>query len=87
MHCPDQLETVAEVPRAEILAVERAIARMPKLTRDVFFMHRFDGLNYPSIAQLLGISESQVERQIVITLATIRQAREKFARRRRWPFL
>ncbi|NYF34037.1 sigma factor-like helix-turn-helix DNA-binding protein [Sphingopyxis sp. JAI108] len=64
----------------EIRRVEWAIARLPKRTRDVFLMHRFDNLGYDRIAHRLGISEKAVEREMVRALWTIRKAREEPAR-------
>ncbi|MGB3845804.1 MAG: sigma factor-like helix-turn-helix DNA-binding protein [Sphingopyxis sp.] len=64
----------------EIARIEWAIARLPKRTRDVFLMHRFDDLPYDRIAHRLGISERAVEREIARVLCAIREAREDHAR-------
>lgn len=64
----------------EIRRVERAIARLPERTREVFLMHRFDDLGYDRIAHRLGISEKAVEQEIVRVLRAIRKAREDHAR-------
>ncbi|WP_137870169.1 sigma factor-like helix-turn-helix DNA-binding protein [Sphingopyxis sp. 2PD] len=64
----------------EISRIEWAIARLPKRTRDVFLMHRFDDLPYDRIAHRLGISERAVEREIARVLRAIRKAREEHAR-------
>lgn len=69
-----------DYPDPEIARVEWAIARLPKRTREVFLMHRFDDLRYYRIAHRLGISEKAVEREIVRTLRAIRKAREDHAR-------
>ena len=69
-----------EFPDPEIARIEWAIARLPKRTREVFLMHRFDGLRYDRIAHRLGISEKAVEREMVRTLRAIRKAREDYAR-------
>lgn len=71
-----------EFPDPEIARIEWAIARLPKRTRDVFLMHRFDDLRYDRIAHRLGISEKAVEQEIVRTLRAIRKAREDHARER-----
>ena len=63
-----------------IARLEWAIACLPKQTRDVFLMHRFDDLPYDRIAHRLGISEKAVEREIARTLGAIRKAREEYAR-------
>ncbi|MGB3317698.1 MAG: sigma factor-like helix-turn-helix DNA-binding protein [Sphingopyxis granuli] len=64
----------------EIARIEWAIARLPKRTRDVFLMHRFDDLSYDRIAHRLGISIKTVEREIVRVMCAIRKAREDHAR-------
>jgi len=64
----------------EIRRIEWAIARLPKRTRDVFLMHRFDNLSYDRIAHRLGISVKTVEREIARVLCAIREAREDHAR-------
>jgi len=64
----------------EIARIEWAIARLPKRTRDVFLMHRFDDLSYDRIAHRLGISVKAVEREIARVLCAIREAREDHAR-------
>ncbi|HET6524485.1 sigma-70 family RNA polymerase sigma factor [Sphingopyxis sp.] len=64
----------------EIRRVEQAIARLPKRTREVFMMHRFDDLGYDRIAHRLGISEKAVEREMVRALLAIRKARKDHAR-------
>lgn len=69
-----------EFPDPEIARIEWAIARLPRRTRDVFLMHRFDDLRYDRIAHRLGITEKAVEREIVRTLRAIRKAREDHAR-------
>ena len=40
---------------------ERAISRLSPLTREIFLMHRFEGLRYPEIARIKGISVKTVE--------------------------
>lgn len=64
----------------EIRRVEQAIARLPKRTREVFMMHRFDDLGYDRIAYRLDMSEKAVEQEMVRVLRAIRKAREDHAR-------
>lgn len=45
---------------ARIARVEAAIASLPPITREVFILHRFDGLVYEGIAHRLGISVEEV---------------------------
>ncbi|NIJ38531.1 RNA polymerase sigma-70 factor (ECF subfamily) [Sphingopyxis panaciterrae] len=79
---PPVVPNFGEAPDPEIARIEWAIARLPKRTRDVFLMHRFDDLPYDRIAHRLGISEKAVEREIVRALCAIRKAREEHARER-----
>lgn len=54
---------------------ERAISRLSPLTRDIFLMHRFEGLRYPEIARIKGISVKTVESHMTKALAAIKRAR------------
>ncbi|MDZ3831944.1 MAG: sigma-70 family RNA polymerase sigma factor [Sphingopyxis sp.] len=56
---------------------ERAISRLSPLTREIFLMHRFDGLRYPEIARIKGISVKTVESHMTKALAAIKRARGK----------
>lgn len=56
---------------------ERAISRLSPLTREIFLMHRFDGLRYPEIARIKGISVKTVESHMSKALAAIKRARGK----------
>lgn len=77
---PPVVPSLDENVDPEIRRVEWAVARLPKRTRDVFMMHRLDGLRYDRIAHRLGISEKAVEREMVRALRAIRKAREDYAR-------
>lgn len=79
---PPVVPNFDEAPDPLIARLEWTIARLPMRTRDVFLMHRFDGLPYDRIAHRLGISEKAVEREIVRTLCAIRKAREDHERAR-----
>lgn len=57
---------------------EEAIAGLPKLTREVFFMHRFEDLSYECIARRLGIDAKEVEGHIAATLVALRRALKEF---------
>lgn len=48
--------------------LQAAFASMPAPTRDVFTMHRFDGLPYDRIAHRLGIEVDEVEAHIAAAL-------------------
>lgn len=62
----------------EVIAAEQCLKRMSvaldavsRRTRDVFFMHRLDGLSYSQIAGRLGISVSAIEKHIASALARL----------------
>ena len=57
---------------------EEAIAGLPKLTREVFYMHRFEDLSYERIARLLKIEVKEVEGHIAATLIALRRALKEF---------
>lgn len=63
---------------ARIACAEKAIARLPDLTREVFFMHRFDDLSYERIARRLDIDVKEVETHIAATLIALRRALKEF---------
>lgn len=79
---PPVVPNFDDAPDPQIARIEWAIARLPKRTRDVFLMHRFDDLPYDRIAHRLGISVKAVEREIVRALCAIRKAREDHERER-----
>lgn len=54
--------------------VECAIRALPPRTRQVFVLHRFEEMTYPSIARGLGISVSAVEKHIMAGLKVLRDA-------------
>ncbi|PYE86501.1 sigma-70 family RNA polymerase sigma factor [Phyllobacterium leguminum] len=56
--------------RLEIL--EKAVAELPDRCREVFLMHKFDGLSHMEIAGELGISRSMVEKHIMKALSHCR---------------
>jgi RNA polymerase sigma factor (sigma-70 family) len=59
---PLQDEVVAA--RARLQRVREGIALLSPRTREVFLMHRIDGLKYREIASRLGVSQSAVEKHI-----------------------
>lgn len=54
--------------------LERAITTLPPRCREVFLLHKFDGLTQREIALKLGISRSMVEKHITRALAHCRDA-------------
>lgn len=67
--CPSAAPDDARVVRAEA-----AIAKLPELTREVFFMHRFEDLNYEGIGRRLDIDIDEVEAHIAATMIALRRA-------------
>ena len=63
---------------ARIARAEAAIAKLPELTREVFFMHRFEDLSYERIARRLDINVKEVEAHIAATLFALRRALKDF---------
>lgn len=60
---------------AETLAImRRTFGTLPAKTRTVFALHRFDGLDYASIAVRLEISTADVERHVALTLRALAYA-------------
>lgn len=67
----------------EVLAADQCLERMrealdavSRRTRDVFFMHRLDGLSYAEIARRLGVSVSAIEKQMASALVAIADVNE-----------
>ena len=54
--------------------VSDAIARMPKLTREIFILNRNTGMTYAEIAEELGISQRRVTSEMQAALSILRKA-------------
>lgn len=63
--------------RDEMRRVGEALGRLKPKTRDIFLMHRVDGLSYEEIAAAMGMSVKGVEKQIAKALRAIRRARTR----------
>ncbi len=68
----------------EVLAGDECLERMrnaldavSRRTREVFFMHRLDGLSYAQIAQSLGLSISAIEKHMASALAIMATVNEQ----------
>lgn len=57
-----------------LVLLQRAILALPPRCREVFLLHRFEGLSYRDIARRFGTSERTVENQISHALAVCRRA-------------
>ncbi|TDO02685.1 RNA polymerase sigma-70 factor (ECF subfamily) [Sunxiuqinia elliptica] len=53
--------------------VENLISRLPERQRQVYLLHREEGLSYPEIANQLGISKNTVENHMVRALRFLRE--------------
>lgn len=60
----------------EIRRAEKAIARLPDITREVFLLHRFEDMRYEQIAGRLDIDVREVEAHIAAALVAVRRARK-----------
>lgn len=60
--------------RNRIVVIQKRIGRMSKQQRQVFLMHRNEGMTYSEIAKELGISEKTVQYHISAVLHKIRNA-------------
>lgn len=58
-----------------IADVMTRLAQMPERTRDVFVLHRFEGLGYAEIARKMDISVSAVEKHIMKALRLLLEDR------------
>ena len=58
------LQTEALAARERLKRVEAGLDLLAPRTREIFLMHRIDGLKYREIAQRLAISDSAVEKHI-----------------------
>lgn len=82
-HCAiEDQELVSDEPqpdrslanRQDLALLRRAILALPPRCREVFLLHRFEGLSYRDIARRFGTSERTVENQISHALAVCRRA-------------
>lgn len=77
---PDHESVPASEPSPEqaldykqrLAVLEAAIAELPPKCREVFLLHKFDGLSHGEIGERLGISRSMVEKHVMKALAHCR---------------
>lgn len=71
----EDAELDSRSPERQLLAhetialIEAALAELPPLTRQIFYLYRLDGLSQMDIAAHLGISRSTVERRLASAIA------------------
>jgi RNA polymerase sigma-70 factor (ECF subfamily) len=69
------LELDTRSPERQLLAhetialIEAALAELPPLTRQIFYLYRLEGLSQVAIAEQLSISRSTVERRLDAAIA------------------
>ncbi len=61
---PAPLQDEVLAARIRLGRVQEGLKRLTPRTREVFLMHRLDGLKYREIAEQLGISQSAVEKHV-----------------------
>lgn len=62
------------IGRQELATVKQAIRNLPPRCREVFMLHRFEGLSYKEIAGRFGVSARTVENQVAHALSVCRKA-------------
>ncbi|MCG5241828.1 RNA polymerase sigma factor [Azospirillum doebereinerae] len=67
---PDAEATLEHKQRLDCLS--RALDELPPRCREVFVLHKFDGMSHADIAAHLGISRSMVEKHVMKALAHCR---------------
>ncbi len=60
------------ITKEEKTKITNALQLIPPRSREVFVLHRFEGLKYKEIAELLGISQNTVENHIVKAMKILR---------------
>jgi RNA polymerase sigma-70 factor (ECF subfamily) len=74
---------MSDTPDPELLRqLERAMLKLPKLSREIFLAHRLDDMPYPEIARRTGLSVRQVERHIARAIYQL--DRELHRQKLRW---
>lgn len=84
VHPSDAPEAVADTPspeeaweaRARLARVLEAVQTLPPKRKQVFIMHKIDGLSYGEIATVLGISKSAVEKHMSAALQRLADLRQ-----------
>lgn len=67
---PSAEQAIEQKQRKALLA--QAIEELPPRCREVFLLHKIDGLSHSEIARQLGISKSMVEKHVMKALAHCR---------------
>jgi RNA polymerase sigma factor (sigma-70 family) len=65
---PVSAETLGPADPELLAKLEQAMELLPRRTREVFLANRIDGSSYADIARLTGLSQRDVQRQMVKAL-------------------
>lgn len=65
------------VAHQELERIREAILALPPKSQRVFVLHRFEGLTYPEIAELMGLSRSSVEKYMMSALGRLKDVRKQ----------
>jgi RNA polymerase sigma-70 factor (ECF subfamily) len=75
---PYPLQDEVLMARERLETVKFVLGQMPERTREVFLMHRLDGMKYREIAATFGISVSAVEKHIARATQALIENSEAF---------
>lgn len=59
--------------RSELERIEAILRKMPERRREIFLMHRLDGLSYEEIGERIGMKVKGIEKQMAKALFAIRR--------------
>lgn len=59
--------------RDHLARIDAAMLKLKPKTREIFQLHRLDGLDYAEIAEVMGMSVSGVEKQMIKALSELRR--------------
>lgn len=72
IHCASPLPEQVTDSQMRLAILREAVDELPLRCREVFLMHKFEGLSHADIAERLGISKNMVEKHIIKGLAHCR---------------
>lgn len=75
LFCERPLQERVLAGQQELTLVKQVIMKMPKSTRSVFILNRFERLKYREVANVLGISVSAVEKHMMLALKRLNKLR------------
>ena len=72
-----EAESTSELTEDRFSQLRRAIQQLPERTRQVFMLHRYEGLTIREIAEYLDLSPKTIENQLGRALQLLRAALKK----------